>query len=291
MKRIFLLSGLLFVVGLTASAQSRYVMVEGMTDTADGLHYNLPQTTLVIDLEVEEERVLAGPYARYALKCLGVRAPFADKTSWRLVRADLSLQGEVELLAKPLPMAEEMPGEVASLLPIDRIELLQPAEEEAAMQAAKRLFQLRRTRLELVSGEVGEHVFGKGLKSALEEIDRQEQALMELFLGKRVKRIEHHRLTLSPEADKKQYILCRFSEQEGVLHSTDLSGDIVMLDITPHEPYAVEEAPAKSTTIVACRVAAPCLCSVQTAGRELARRTLPLYEYGRTVQVLLPRKR
>lgn len=291
MKRIFFLCSLLLVAGLTASAQSRYVMPEGMVDTADGMAYNLPQSPLAIDLVVEKEEVKAGPYARYALKCLGLRAPFSDKTSWRIVGADIALLAQEELVAKGLPLPTEQVGDLASMLPMDRIDLLQPTEEEAAMQAAKRIFQLRRTRLELISGEVGEHVFGEGLKSALEEINRQEQALLSLFFGTKTKRVETCRLTLIPEGNKKQYILCRFSEQEGLLPSTDLSGEIVMLDITPQSPYSVEEAPVKSTTIVPCRVAAPCNCSVQTAGRELVQRTLPLFEYGHTVQVLLPRKR
>lgn len=296
MKRIFLLCSLLVMVGLNGSAQSRYVMLEGLVDTSAGMVYNQPQSTLVIDLSVEREQVVAGPYARYALKYLGARAPFSDKSSWRLKGAEIALLDEQELFAAPLaedqlqrinPVAE---GATFSELSADHIDLLHPADEEAAMLAAKRIFQLRRTRLELISGEVGEHVFGQGLDSALKEIGRQEQALVELFLGKRTLTVEHHRLYLTPQSNKKQYILCRFSAQSGLLPSSDLSGEIVLLDITPGAPYAVQEAPEKSSSVVACRVAAPCGCSVQMAGEELVVRTLPLFEYGRTVRVLSPRK-
>ncbi len=290
MKRIILICSLL-LAGLNLSAQSRHVMLEGLVETPAGLIYNLPQSTLLIDLEVEREQVIAGPYARYALKCLGVRAPFADKTTYSLRAARIALMGEEAPLAPADGAAFCTADEPFPALPIDRIDLLQPTDEEAAMQAAKRIFQLRRTRLELISGEVGEHVFGEGLKSALEEIERQEQALLELFLGKRRCTLEHHRLTLTPQANKKQYILGRFSEQDGLLPSTDLSGEIILLDIVPGEPYAVEEAPEKSTSVVACRVAAPCSCSVQLQGKELTTCILPLFEFGRTVQLLLPRKR
>lgn len=291
MKRIILICSLL-LAGLNLSAQSRYVMLEGLVETPAGLTYNLPQSTLCIDLEVESEQIIAGPYARYALKCLGVRAPFADKTTYTLRAARIALAAQEELCSGAAPSAPSCGAEEPfPALLIDRIDLLQPTDEEAAMQAAKRIFQLRRTRLELISGEVGEHVFGEGLKSALEEIDRQEQALLELFLGKRRCSVEHHRLTLTPQANKKQYILGRFSESEGLLAATDLSGEIILLDIIPGEPYPVQPAPEKSTTVVACRVAAPSLCSVQLSGSELTSCTLPLFEFGRTVQLLLPRKR
>lgn len=269
-------------------------MLEGLVETSEGATYNLAQNTLAIDLVVTKEQVIAGPYARYALKCLGLRAPFADKTTRQLTRAEIALLDEEDFLAKPQSPAVnslDLSETAFPELPIDRIDLVQPTDEEAAVQAAKRIFQLRRTRLELISGEVGEHVFGEGLKSALEEIDRQEKALLELFLGKRICTEEKHRLTLIPQAEKKQYILCRFSEQDGVLPSTDLSGEIVLLDIAPSAPYAVEEAPEKSTAVAECRVAAPCNCSLRLSGRELATRTLPLFAYGRTVLVPLSRKR
>lgn len=53
-----------------------------------------------------------------------------------------------------------------------------------AQDAANAIFSLRRHRIDLVTGEAGENVFGAGLKAALEEIDRLEQEYLSLFLGK-----------------------------------------------------------------------------------------------------------
>lgn len=293
MKRLTLLAALL-AASLNLVAQNRVVAVEGLEDTPAGLSYSLPQNCLAIDLVVEHEEVLAGPYARYALKCLGLRAPFSDKSSWRLVRAEVALADDL-MQAKELaePQVVVNPQDVGAFepLPIDRTELIQPTDEEAAMLAAKRIFQLRRSRLELITGEAGEHVFGEGLKSALEEIDRQEQALIDLFLGRRIVRTSTHRILLTPNSEKRQYILSRFSQQSGLLPVSDLAGEIILLEITPSEPYAVEEAPEKSTQFVTCRVAAPSLCSVQSGGRELGSTTLPLFAYGKRVQLQLPKKR
>lgn len=293
MKRLTLLA-VLVAASLNLTAQNRVVAVEGLEDTPAGLSYSLPQNVIAVDLVVEHEQVVAGPYARYALKCLGLRAPFSDKSAWRLLRAEVALADELPLageLAAPSVVVNPLAEEEFEALSIDRTDLLQPTDEEAAMLAAKRIFQLRRSRLDLITGEAGEHVFGEGLKSALEEVERQEKALVELFLGRRIVRTSTHRILLTPNSEKRQYILSRFSPQSGLLPVSDLAGEIVLLEITPSEPYAVEEAPEKSTQVVTCRVAAPSLCSVQSGGHELGSATLPLFAYGKRVQMLLPRKR
>ena len=45
------------------------------------------------------------------------------------------------------------------------------------------------------------------------------------------------------------------------------------------------------TNVVACRVADPSVCTVIAGGREYARAVLPLFEFGRTINVALPRRK
>ena len=158
--------------------------------------------------------------------------------------------------------------------------------------AAERIFSLRRHRLELITGEAGEHVFGEGLNAALAEIDRQEQSCLELFLGKQVVSTETRRYVVYPQSDKKQYIVCRFSPAAGLLPENDLSGDIVLLQIEPSGalPASELEAGPKEREVVKCRVADPSACTVVAGGREYARSVLPVFEFGRTINVALPRK-
>uniref|UniRef100_UPI0040567A86 DUF4831 family protein n=1 Tax=Alistipes sp. TaxID=1872444 RepID=UPI0040567A86 len=295
MKRLGLIL-LLLGGAFSLSAQEGYIQVEGLVEGADGPRYHLPQTTLAVDLTLSCEEVVAGPYARYALKYLGVRAPFSDKSTYKLLEAHTArYEPALPMAAEPAApqtVEEEYmhPERGFALLAVDRLELNAPAQEEAARQAAARIFSLRRSRLDLITGEAGEHVFGEGLQAALDAIEEQEQALLELFLGRHTTTTTTHRFELTPTADKRQYILCRFSEQDGLLAADDLSGEIVLLEIQPGEPYAVEEAQPKVESVV-CRVAAPSTCIVQSAGKELSREVLPIYAYGRTVRVAVPRKK
>lgn len=297
--RIFgALALLLWSVG-AAAQNNPYVAVEGAVETDGGIVVSLPRTSIGVDIVVERDATVCGPYARYAQKYLGVRAPLTDKTVWSIRSATLSLPDACEALASatlPGPQrsvvshtdAEE---EFVRLLP-DRTSAAAVAPEEAARQAAATIFALRRHRMELITGEAGEHVFGEGLRAALAEIDRLEQRYLELFFGKRTVSVETRRYVVGPQAGKTQYIVCRFSPVDGLLPGNDLSGDMVLLQIEPSgAPVAVAEASVKDTNVVSCRAADPSVCTVICGGREYARAVLPIFEFGRTVRVALPRRK
>ena len=228
-----------------------------------------------------------------------MRAPLADKTTWNITGAQIALLdfGTCLDAGAPAPASTRIFNHAASdeefaRLQPDKTDMTTPALEDAARAAADRIFSLRRHRIELITGEAGENVFGEGLKAALAEIDRMEQSHLELFLGKRIVSTETRRYVVYPQADKKQYIVCRFSPAAGLLPDSDLSGDIVLLQIEPSGNTKCDlEAGPKETSVVACRVADPSTCTVLSGGREYARAVLPVFEFGRTVNVALPRRK
>ncbi len=298
MKLGFLITSMLFG-GMVATAQNPYLALQGATETENGISVVQPRSTLAVDVTVERDVTLCGPYARYAQKFLGVRAPLTDKTSWSVVAASVALLGDDAYYAAPMPAAAVSSvqshatsnSEFARLQP-DKVDMTTPALEDAARTAANQIFSLRRHRTELITGEAGENVFGEGLKAALAEIDRMEQSYLELFMGKRILTRETKRYVVYPQSDKKQYIVCRFSPSAGLLPENDLSGDIVLLQIDPTGAVKSDiEAGVKETNVVKCRVANPSVCSVVVGGQEYARAVLPLFEFGKTIQVAIPRRR
>ena len=299
MKRIFALIGCALLATAGASAQNPYVALVGGVETAGGVAVSQPRTVLAVDVEVECDHVLAGPYARYAQKYLGVRAPLTDKTTWTVKNASIALAAaETAQLAGTLQTPEqrtyayaEADGEFPRM-PIDKTGVQVLTLEDAARDAANTIYSLRRHRMELITGEAGENVFGEGLKAALDEIARLEQGYLELFLGKRTLTTAAHRYFVYPQADKMQYVVCRFSPADGLLPDSDLSGEMVMLKIDPSEPQTATIAAAKAdATTASCRVAAPSVCQVICNGQTFGNITLPIFEFGRTVYVTLPRRR
>ncbi len=295
----FRLLALALLVGGGAMAQNPYIALQGAVETADGIVISQPRTVLAVDVTAERDVTLSGPYARYAQKFLGVRAPLTDKIAWTVTGASVALLDAAACLDAPAPaepsrnvMTYARAEDEFARLQADKNDMTVLALEDAAREAANTLFSLRRHRLELITGEAGENVFGEGLKAALDEIARLEQSYLELFLGKRIVTSETRRYVVDPTADKKQYIVCRFSPADGLLPESDLSGDMVLLQIEPSGDTATAlEASAKETNVVTCRVADPSVCSVIFGGRVYARTTLPLFEFGRTVNVALPRRK
>ena len=279
-----------------AAAQNPYIALQGANETADGIVVSQPRTVLAVDVTVEKDVTLSGPYARYAQKFLGVRAPLTDKTGWAVTGAAVALLDAKACLDAPAPaelsrrvMTHAASDDEFARLQADKNDMAVLALEDAAREAANTIFSLRRHRIELITGEAGENVFGEGLKAALAEI---EQSYLELFLGKRVVTTETRRYVVYPQSDKKQYIVCRFSAAAGLLPESDLSGDMVLLQIEPSGNTATAvEASAKESNTVTCRVADPSVCTVIAGGREYARAVLPLFEFGRTINVALPRRK
>lgn len=296
--KISILTFALVLCGSFAVAQNPYLSVQGATEGEDGVSVTLPRSVIAVNVSVERDVTLCGPYARYAQKFLGVRAPLTDKTTWSVKRATVGL---VDKSAFGIGDASPSKSEVMqyatsddefSRLPADKNAMTVPALEDAARETATQIFALRKHRIELVTGEAGENVFGEGLEAALEEISRLEQSYLELFLGKRILTTVTKQYVVFAQENKKQYVVCRFSADNGLMPATDLSGEMVVLQIEPSGNTSVEiEASPKEQYFVTCRVADPSTCTVICGGQTIGAAVLPLYEFGRTIRVAAPRRK
>uniref|UniRef100_UPI004055D6E8 DUF4831 family protein n=1 Tax=Alistipes sp. TaxID=1872444 RepID=UPI004055D6E8 len=244
-------------------------------------------TTLAVDITVEHEVFVAGPYARYAQKLLGKRASFVDRDQYTIVSADVAvLSHDAYVASDACPVSEEVVVSEELPLQIDRMSAVEKSPEVAASAAAEQIIALRRARLELITGEMGDGVFGAGLESALAEIGRLEQAYLELFYGKSSVTRSSQRVLLPVSESNKTYVVARFNPNSGIVAKDDLTGELVMLSILPSE---CEYPAGDAKGVVAYRYANNAEVSL-TLGQELiTRRVLPIYEFGKTVMYLLPR--
>ena len=298
-KSILIIASMLLAV--TAAAQNYTIKQASAYESSDGVVIPDLTSTLAVDITVTSETVVAGPYARYAQKYLGVRAPLSDKTTFEITSARVALLGNEPAypVAGPLPAKSERSEgfdgsstEFAKILP-DRMSAANIDTENAARAAAAEIFKLRRQRLDLITGETGENVFGAGLKDALKELHDLEEAYTALFLGKHSVTTETRRYTVNPTADRNSYILCRFAMQNGLLPSTDITGDVVLLQIRPTGELAVSglrQASSKERSVT-MRVADNSVCTVVVNSDEIAQSTLPLFVFGRDINIAVPSRK
>ncbi len=243
-------------------------------------------TTLAVDLTVECEEFEAGPYARYAQKFLGKRASLISYTSYDIVAADVAVAAAADYYAPAAPTTcseEVRPGDVIA---VDRSSTEEQSTENAAREAAERLYELRTTRQDIILGEYGDGVYGAGLEAALREIDRLEREYTALFFGTRTVTTTHHRIALQVSAESPNSVIARFNSEEGLLDKDNVAGDIVMVTITPSDmSYPAGDAKGQ----VAYRYANNATVVVSYASVPLTKRVLPIYEFGKTIYYTMPR--
>ena len=223
MKKIFALFALLSVA---ATSVAQNITKAGLYDK-DGNAVELAAEPIVLSvtLRVSTESFTSGIYARYAQKYFGKRAPLADNSTIELLEGSLSL-GE----AKKQPVEPEVDVE-ALPLPLFKITADTKSEEEQAAAAAALLFKLRKHRLELITGEAGENVFGAGLKAALDEIARHEKEILDMFYGTKTSSVETYTFNVEVTPQTSEYIVCRFSDKMGILEADDLSGSPIIIKV------------------------------------------------------------
>lgn len=281
--------------GAATAQNTPYKAVVGTyVDASGALAVSDPSTSVAVDLIVEKEQTVVGPYARYAQKFLNMRGSLVDKTVYSLKGVKLAVTGGEDVIADAVPAAEVTEtsymgsaSEFAKVLP-DRMSATAVSEEEAAANAAQAIFSIRKHRMDLITGEAGENVFGAGLKDALAALDAAEQEYLELFFGKRVVTTSVERVVIPMIEGVQSYAVARISSSAGVIAADAKDGDAVTLEVAPSgraRLSSIVEADPKSKTAVKVRVADPSTCTVKVGDKVLTSAVLPLFEMGRTAYI------
>lgn len=298
MKKVFFIAALILGFATTTIAQNNaYQSVVGVvTDASGATSFISPTTAIVVDVTIQKEQTIVGPYARYAQKYLDTRGSLVEKTSYTLLEANLALTSAEDMLYNITSEAasEEVYShngsttEFAKILP-DRTSSAVQSLSASAMEAAQAIFDIRKHRMELITGEAGENVFGAGLKDALAALDKQEQALLELFFGKTIVSTYTKRFYIAVDAEHKTYTLARFSKSSGLQEASANAGDAITLNITPSGKVmtqGITPADAKAKSVMQIRCADLSDCAVKLGDEVINNRTLPVFEFGKTTTIV-----
>ena len=302
MKRILSLLVLAVISVSTLSAQNNtHCAVTGpYYDSTGKLMIADPQTTLQVQLTVNMEKTIVGPYAKYAQKYLGVRPALVERTSYNVTNAVVCLAPETPaaLPADGVSTTTEYylgtKNEFAKISP-DRLSASVVSVDDAAQQAAQMIFSIRKHRMELITGEAGENVFGGGLKDALETLEQKEQELLELFLGKKVYTTSTHTYTIPMASGVTEYVVARYDTKNGLKPAGATDGEVIKLTVTASsanpEFSTIKEVEANNKTAIAVRIANLATCSVAAGNNVIGSAVLPVYELGRTAYIINTAKR
>lgn len=270
MKRKLFISLVCCALPLLSVAQDMVKLVPDKFNEY-ALNYYLPYTVADIEFVATKTVCKAGPYYKYAKKYLGVTDIVTeDSETWAIERvcivprgiADTNNRYQLTFKSGQIPYIYVNPeGLIYSINAepdvttmacpdvapdaLDSIDVSKVLSEELLMSgsiakmaevAAKQIYRIRESRLDLLTGDVDKMpADGDSFKLIIAQLDEQEAALTALFLGttsveRVVKRIEY-----CPEDDVESEILFRFSDFLGFVDADDLSGAPVTLAVTVTE--------------------------------------------------------
>ena len=290
--------------------------------------YVTPKTAIKVTVTVQKEEIKKGPYAKFAQQYLGVDAPLNDKTVCTITGAQMKGYDEADpsniyILDNPAAVPVEWAGKQLKAVDaparpagprgreqtnnmlfedmgidpivysVDRSSAREKSLEEMASSAANTIFTLRKRRFDLITGEMGENVFGEGLKAAIAEMNRLENEYLALFLGSKKTTTRTYEFDVVPQNGQNNYVPCRFSAAVGIVDAGDVSGEPLLLTVTPEGGVKGSSGEEKATTkgvVTHYRIADMAACKLFFNNELLDSKRIPVYQFGTTVTVITPGK-
>ena len=174
--------------------------------------------------------------------------------------------------------------------------------EKRAAEAADMILQLRKQRLQIVTGDTDATYSGEAMGAAIDELTRLEKEYMTLFTGYSESQVQKMNFDVIPEAGKESqmYIAFRLSGTSGLVPADNLSGKPVVLEVIPQEFKQIDVA--ADTVAVAAkpkskskneipaveafyRIPAMCTIKLSEGGRLLLQSRMPVYQLGQVSSI------
>jgi hypothetical protein len=173
-------------------------------------------------------------------------------------------------------------------VPVERAQLVEKNTEKKAEEVANTIFNLRKKRIELITGEADNIPSGDGLRAALEEIQRLEEEYLSLFIGKTYSGMETCYFDVIPAAgqNKQSYIAFRFSETQGVLPSGNVAGRPIILELQSEKnAQSVDTGGASKTAQIFYRVPQIVQALLMDGQKVLIQDRIPVLQLGQTLSI------
>lgn len=155
--------------------------------------------------------------------------------------------------------------------------------EKKAQEAADMIFSLRKTRVQIVTGDTDANYSGAAMESALNEISRLEKEYLTLFTGYSEFQTQNKRFDIVPVNDGNNImVVFRLSDTDGLLPADNMSGKPYFMDIAPQDVVPTSDGKAKGNNGIYYRIPAICNVKLSDGVSVLLQSRIPIYQYGVT---------
>lgn len=159
--------------------------------------------------------------------------------------------------------------------------------EKKASETADMILNLRKQRLQIVTGDTDATYSGEAMAAAIEELTRLEKEYMTLFIGysERQRQTMNFDVIPDPSRESQRYVAFRLSDASGLVPADNISGRPIVIEFIPGEfqqlPEPVEQDPKKTPAVLAYyRIPAVCTVKISDGVNLLLQSRLPVYQLG-----------
>ena len=293
---------------------------------ANGVNYALPKTVLKLDASAIKVVYTPGEFAKYAERYLHISGVSSEpSTTWKMTTLNVRQEGvpdttkiyTVKLKDKTVaPMVQLTPSGVLVAvnnhvdLPEEELSetrttnhkmdarqyltediLSATSTSKMAELTAQEILDIRESKNAIKRGQVeAMPQDGASLKIVLDELNRQEEALTQLFTGYTDTTFTAKTFAVMPVGDLDEQVLFRFSRKLGFVEADDLAGDPYYLSVKDKHtvvlPDAKELAKRKIEGLV-YNMPSMANVTISTMQGKVYEQELPFAQFG-TIDMLSP---
>lgn len=315
-----------FILALTASCYAQTEVNQFLSGANEGITYYLPETEVGITLKATCIKKSPGEFSRYAERYLRVKDAIKEVNShWELSGAEIATTGKpsadkmytvklngssasnlaldahgiIAAINAPLPQSKENTAVSAATSRKNTDagqymteEMLQASSTaKLAELTAKEIYAIRESKLALTRGQAENMPKdGQAMQLMLAELDKQERALTELFIGRTDTLTQEIRVVIEPheDCDTTKAVLLRFSHKLGFVSKDNLAGEPVYYNLRdlksvkrPTEEELKKRKPIKKEGIC-YNIPGKAEVEVYTRTRKLAKEEVSVAQLGTT---------
>lgn len=284
-----------FYAGPYARYAQKYLGVEARQEDETTCHLTSVKMTPVIEADQSSRYYLnldKGSSSFLSLCSQGLIAVadgnFGSGSEWRFAsqaNADFSGKGVSSNLTSEATTLYRGVKDDASFnrVGVQQNMIVQKSLEQRAQEAANTIFDLRKKRIQIVTGDTDATYSGEAMGSALAEIAALEKEYMSMFIGYSDFQTQTLKCDVVPAKDSKtqKYIAFRISDTDGIVAADNVSGSPYVLEL---EPQKFAEPSGKATVskspVAIYRVPSICKVRLTDGVNPILQDRIAVYQLG-----------
>ena len=165
--------------------------------------------------------------------------------------------------------------------------------EQKAKETADMILDLRKTRIQIVTGDTDATYSGEAMGAVLSELDKLEKEYLSLFIGYTDYNFQRANFDIVPDKgnDTQMLVAFRLSDSDGLKPSTEQAGRPIVMQIIPEKidegDYPTDKSLVKAIeknsskyNYIHYRIPSTCMVNILEGTKLLLQSRLPIYQMG-----------